>query len=31
MVPMDNVYVQSRVVNISTNVQEIVRYFLVIL
>ena len=25
MVAMDNVYVQSRVVNISTNVQEIVR------
>ena len=31
MVAMDNYYVQSRVVTISTNVQEIVRFFLVLL
>ena len=30
MVAMDNYYVQSRVVTISTNVQEIVRFFLVL-
>ena len=28
MVAMDNYYIQSRVVTISTNVQEIVRFFI---